>query len=67
MSRSTPLVLATALFLMIPLAAATEAQTTVFPGAAGFGVDSPAGRGGEIIRVVNLNSEGPLPKLFLRN
>ena len=31
----------------------------VFPGATGFGVDSPAGRGGQIIRVTNLDAEGP--------
>jgi hypothetical protein len=31
----------------------------VFPGARGFGTESPAGRGGAIIRVTNLNSEGP--------
>lgn len=31
----------------------------VIPGLKGFGVDTPAGRGGQIIRVTNLNSEGP--------
>lgn len=31
----------------------------VFPGAVGFGTGTPAGRGGEIIRVTNLNKAGP--------
>lgn len=31
----------------------------VFPGAKGFGIHTAAGRGGKIIRVTNLNSEGP--------
>ncbi|MBD3322361.1 MAG: right-handed parallel beta-helix repeat-containing protein [Chitinivibrionales bacterium] len=31
----------------------------VFPGAEGFGVFTPAGRGGEIIKVTNLNADGP--------
>lgn len=35
------------------------ADQTVFPGAKGFGVESPAGRGGKIIRVTSLDSEGP--------
>ena len=30
----------------------------VFPGAVGFGVDSPAGRGGQIVRVTNLEARG---------
>jgi hypothetical protein len=40
-------------------AALAGEPSTIFPGAVGFGVDSPAGRGGKIIRVVNLDSEGP--------
>ncbi|HWB82749.1 MAG TPA: hypothetical protein VG675_01330 [Bryobacteraceae bacterium] len=31
----------------------------VFPGAQGFGIQTPAGRGGAIIRVTNLESDGP--------
>ncbi|MCP4641706.1 MAG: right-handed parallel beta-helix repeat-containing protein [bacterium] len=31
----------------------------VIPGAEGFGTDTPAGRGGDVIRVTNLNDEGP--------
>jgi len=31
----------------------------VIPGAAGFGTDTPAGRGGYVIRVTNLNESGP--------
>jgi hypothetical protein len=31
----------------------------VFPGAEGFGVDTHAGRGGAVVRVTNLEGEGP--------
>src|SRR5215470_4024198 len=41
--------------LALPLIAAQP----VFPGAQGFGIETPAGRGGRILRVTNLNSEGP--------
>jgi len=30
----------------------------VIPGASGFGIDTPAGRGGQVIKVTNLNSSG---------
>jgi len=59
MFRSIPLGLATALFLMTSSAFVADEGKAVFPGAVGFGVHSPAGRGGKIIRVANLNSEGP--------
>jgi hypothetical protein len=41
------------------LAALAQAQRPVFPGAVGFGIDTPAGRGGRILHVTNLESAGP--------
>jgi len=35
-----------------------DGPVKVFPGATGFGTDSPAGRGGSIIKVTNLNDSG---------
>lgn len=31
----------------------------IFKGAEGYGIESPAGHGGKIIKVINLNNEGP--------
>ncbi len=36
-----------------------RAAPPVIPGAAGFGMTTPAGRGGEVIRVTNLDDAGP--------
>jgi pectate lyase len=48
--------LATAVFLCG--AAATAQAIPVIPGAAGFGMDTKAGRGGAVFRVTNLNASG---------
>lgn len=42
-----------------PASAPTEAALPAFPGALGWAAQTPGGRGGRIIRVTNLNSEGP--------
>jgi hypothetical protein len=49
--------LAATTLVAIMLAANASAQP-VIPGAVGYGIDTPAGRGGEIIRVTNLNASG---------
>jgi hypothetical protein len=46
------------LLLSIP-AAAEPLNLTVFPGAEGFGTSTPAGRGGQIVKVVSLADAGP--------
>ncbi|HAJ01719.1 MULTISPECIES: pectate lyase family protein [unclassified Brevundimonas] len=58
---STCLGLFAALTLSLASAAPTLAQSgpLAFPGALGWASATPGGRGGEIIRVTNLNSEGP--------
>ena len=41
------------------MAAAAEAALPAFPGALGWAAQTPGGRGGRIIRVTTLDSEGP--------
>ena len=70
MTLARPAALAAALFALLaapaPLfaqtvaaPAAAEADLPAFPGALGWAAQTPGGRGGRIIRVTNLNSEGP--------
>jgi hypothetical protein len=40
-------------------AAAARIGLPVFPGAAGFGTTTIAGRGGRVLRVTNLDDDGP--------
>jgi hypothetical protein len=42
-----------------PAPAVADAPLPAFPGALGWAAKTPGGRGGRIIRVTNLNSEGP--------
>jgi pectate lyase len=42
----------------LALCAATAHAVPVIPGAAGFGIDTPAGRGGTVHKVTNLNASG---------
>ena len=44
--------------LLILIMVGTAYGIPVFPGAKGYGVETPAGRGGQIIRVTNLNASG---------
>ncbi len=42
-----------------PAAAVAEAPLPAFPGALGWAARTPGGRGGQIIRVTNLDASGP--------
>ncbi|RZJ75181.1 MAG: pectate lyase, partial [Brevundimonas sp.] len=42
-----------------PTPVPAEAALPAFPGAVGWAAQTPGGRGGRIIRVTNLNGEGP--------
>lgn len=44
--------------LIVTAATSANAQIPVIPGAAGYGIDTPAGRGGEVFRVTNLDYDG---------
>ena len=41
-----------------------KAQELAFPGAQGWAADTPGGRGGKIIRVTNLDADGPTTLAF---
>lgn len=50
---------ALALSLATPAPTLAQSRPLAFPGALGWASATPGGRGGQIIRVTNLNSEGP--------
>jgi len=46
-------------WLAVAASAAAQAPLPAFPGAVGWAAKTPGGRGGKIIRVTNLNADGP--------
>ena len=57
-NHARPLILA-AYILAVSQACGAQGEPLAFPGAKGFGVNTPAGRGGKIVRVTNLDATGP--------
>src|SRR4051812_27293658 len=47
------------LFSLLLLGVSTGLAAPAFPGAAGYGSETPGGRGGRIIKVTNLDAAGP--------
>jgi len=45
--------------ILVGSAARADREIPAFPGAEGFGSHTPGGRGGRVIEVTNLNSDGP--------
>lgn len=59
-TRLLSMLVACGLLIQASLAFAQGAPSTpAFPGAVGWAAQTPGGRGGKIIRVTNLNSDGP--------
>ena len=46
-------------FVSLPAAQTVFHSQRAFPGSAGFGTSTPGGRGGKILKVINLNDAGP--------